>query len=90
MTAKTIVINWLDSLENGEVFFTWNFESQVPHYGKIKYNKIHTASTYSRAFRQVRQEDIINKELMGFALTEVKSATNGKIKGWKKINTISN
>ena len=88
MTAKTIVINWLDSLENGEVFFTWNFERQVPHYGKIKYNKIHTASTYSRAFRKLREENIFTDELMGFALKEVKSATNGKIKGWKKINTI--
>jgi hypothetical protein len=88
MTAKTIVINWLDSLENGEVFFSHNFESQVPYYGKVKYNKIHTASTYSRAFRKLREENLFTDELMGFALQEVKSATNGKIKGWKKVNTI--
>ena len=88
MTAKTIVINWLDSLENGEVFYSHNFESQVPYYGKVKYNKIHTASTYSRAFRKLREENIFTDELMGFALKEVKSATNGKIKGWKKVNTI--
>lgn len=88
MTAKTIVINWLDSLDNGEVFFSHNFESQVPYYGKVKYNKIHTASTYSRAFRKLREENLFTDELMGFALKEIKSATNGKIKGWKKINTI--
>lgn len=88
MTAKTIVINWLDSLENGEVFFSHNFESQVPYYGKVKYNKIHTASTYSRAFRKLREENLFTDEVMGFALKEVKSATNGKIKGWKKVNTI--
>ena len=88
MTAKTIVINWLDSLDNGEVFYSHNFESQVPYYGQVKYNKIHTASTYSRAFRKLREENIFTDELMGFALEEVKSVTNGKIKGWKKINTI--
>ena len=88
MTAKTIVINWLDSLENGEVFFSHNFESQVPYYCKVKYNKIHTASTYSRAFRKLREENLFTDEVMGFALKEVKSATNGKIKGWKKVNTI--
>ena len=35
MSAKTIVLNWLNSLEDKEVFFTYNFEELVPVYGRI-------------------------------------------------------
>ena len=88
MTAKTIVINWLDSLDMGEVFFSHNFESQVPYYGKVKYNKIHTASTYSRAFRTIRSDNAL-LEACGIRLQEVKH-NNERVKGWKKVDFIAN
>jgi|TARA_R100000742_G_C4279178_1_gene103137 hypothetical protein len=84
MKAKAIVINWLDSLEDGEVFYSHNFETQVPYYGKVKYDRIHTASTYSRVFRMLRANNAL-LEACGIRLEEVKHNTNGRVKGWKKI-----
>ena len=60
MSAKTIVLNWLNSLENKEVFLTYNFEELVPVYGRIKYDRYHTASTYSRAFRELRSSNVLD------------------------------
>ena len=87
MSAKTIVLNWLNSLENKEVFFTYNFEELVPVYGRIKYDRYHTASTYSRAFRELRSSNVLDD--LGFKLTEVKHKNN-RTKGWRIEHTTSN
>ena len=87
MSAKTIVLNWLNSLEDQEVFFTYNFEELVPVYGRIKYDKYHTASTYSRAFRELRSSDVL--DTLGFKLTELKHKNN-RTKGWRIEHTTSN
>ena len=87
MSAKTIVLNWLNSLEDKEVFFTYNFEELVPVYGRIKYDKYHTASTYSRAFRELRSSNVLNE--LGFKLTELKHKNN-RTKGGRIEHTTSN
>ena len=87
MSAKTIVLNRINSLEDKEVFFTYNFEELVPVYGRIKYDKYHTASTYSRAFRELRSSNVLNE--LGFKLTELKHKNN-RTKGWRIEHTTSN
>jgi len=86
-SAKTIILHWLDSLENGEVFYSYTLENQVPMYGKLKFNKVHTASTYSRVFRQLREDNLL--ETLGFKLTPVKHS-EGNSKGWIIQNTTVN
>ena len=56
--------------------FTYNFEELVPVYGRIKYDRYHTASTYSRAFRELRSSNVLDD--LGFKLTEVKHKNNAK------------
>ena len=85
MTAKTIVLNWLQS-KAGETFYSFDFERDVPIYGNLKYDKTYTASTYSRAFRDIRSSDGL-LEALNMTLEEVKH-NNNKSKGWRiqKIN----
>lgn len=83
MTAEKIIIKWIVSRANGSDpwFFSYNLESEVPLYGKLAHQKIHTASTYSRAFRKLRESNKL--KAMGYKLEEIKKDT--KAKGWKII-----
>lgn len=83
MSVSSILVSWIKSRANGSDpwFFSYNLESEVPLYGKLAHQKIHTASTYSRAFRKLRESNKL--KAMGYKLEEIKKDT--KAKGWKII-----
>ena len=88
MTAKTILLNWVseqaDKSSNNE-FYSYDIELNVPLYGKLKYGKIHTASTYSRLWRELRETPELFESL-DIMLEEVKHMKQKKVKGWMAIN----
>ena len=81
MTAKKIVLLWLtNQLKNrSKVFYSYDFENEIGNYGRLAHQKVHTPSTYSRAFRAIRSSSDL--ERMGLTLTEIES--KGNTKGWK-------
>jgi hypothetical protein len=85
MTSEKIIIKWLSSRVNSSDpwFYSYNFESEVPMYGRLAHQKIHTASTYSRAFRKLRESNTLSR--YGLKLEEIKHKDNGAVKGWKII-----
>ena len=85
MTSEKIVIKWLASRANSSDpwFYSYNLESEVPLYGNLAHQKVHTASTYARAFRKIRQEKTL--ERYGYRLEEIKHKDNKGTKGWKVI-----
>jgi len=87
MTSEKIIIKWLSSRVNSSDpwFYTYNFESEVPTYGRLAHQKVHTASTYSRAFRKLRESNTL--ERYGLKLEEIKHNDNGAIKGWKIVKS---
>jgi hypothetical protein len=85
MTAEKIVIKWLIGEANSSDpwFYTYDFETRVPMYGRLAHGKTHTASTYSRVFRKIRENNVLKK--YGLILEEVKHNNNEKVKGWKVV-----
>tara|TARA_R110002051_G_scaffold76781_1_gene140163 strand:+ start:2191 stop:2454 length:264 start_codon:yes stop_codon:yes gene_type:complete len=81
VTAKDVVINWIEnrSKTSTPLFWSYEFEEKVVLYGRLAHQKSHTASTYSRAFRDIRSSDTLSK--FGLALEEING--KGKVKGWK-------
>ena len=60
MTASDIVIAWIKSKKgNTDVFWSYDLESSLPTYGRLAHQKIHTASTYARAFRKIRESNTL-------------------------------
>ena len=57
-TCEEIILLWLkDRIDSGELTVaSHQFETDVPMYGKLYYDKTHNPSTYSRAWRKIRQE----------------------------------
>ena len=83
MTAEEIVIAWIKSIKNkNNVFYSYDLEGSLPLYGRLTHQKMHTASTYARAFRKIRENDTLKKH--GIKLEEVEH-NSGKVKGWKII-----
>ena len=81
MTAEDIVIAWIKSIKSkNDVFYSYDLEGALPLYGRLAHQKVHTASTYSRAFRDIRSSDTLKKH--GITLEEVEHKS-GKVKGWK-------
>jgi len=81
MSAKDIIIAWLQSIKSkNNVFYSYDLENALPLYGRLAHQKVHTASTYSRAFRDIRSSDTLKKH--GITLEEVEHKS-GKVKGWK-------
>tara|TARA_R100001594_G_C3838373_1_gene215202 strand:+ start:195 stop:461 length:267 start_codon:yes stop_codon:yes gene_type:complete len=82
VTAKDIVINWIVNKSNETMpsFFSYDFEEKIVIYGRLVHQKSHTASTYSRAFRDIRSSNALNK--VGLELEEI-NHSNSKVKGWK-------
>jgi hypothetical protein len=82
MTAKKIVLRWIDNrFKSNPVFYSYDFEESVAMYGKLAHRKMHTPSTYSRAFRTIRSNANDDLERIGYLLEEIK---NGKVsKGWR-------
>ena len=61
-------------------------EEKVPIYGKIAHQKRHTASTYSRAFRKLRNSNMHKLEIRGYELKDIEHSKM-KVKGWKIIKS---
>tara|TARA_Y100000401_G_scaffold103083_1_gene93816 strand:+ start:1353 stop:1604 length:252 start_codon:yes stop_codon:yes gene_type:complete len=81
MTAEDIVIAWIKSIKSkNDVFYSYDLEGALPLYGRLAHQKQHTASTYARAFRKIRESDTLRKH--GIKLEEVEHKS-GKVKGWK-------
>ena len=57
MTAEGIILRWIDSKSKSAdgYFASYDLESEVPVYGRLAHQKVHTPSTYSRAFRKIRE-----------------------------------
>jgi len=88
MTAKTILLNWVSEQadkSSNNVFYSYDIELNVPLYGKLKYGKMHTASTYSRIWRQLRENPQLF-EALDIMLKEVSHSKQKKVKGWSVIN----
>tara|TARA_R100000742_G_C4276602_1_gene97797 strand:- start:869 stop:1138 length:270 start_codon:yes stop_codon:yes gene_type:complete len=83
MTAEKIVIKWLTSRANSSEpwFYSYNLEAEVPTYGRLAHQKVHTASTYARAFRKLRENNTL--ERYAYKLIEITENKNKKVKGWK-------
>jgi len=82
MNVQSILISWIKSRANSNDpwFYSYNLETEVPTYGKLAHQKLHTASTYSRVFRKLREGNTL--ELAGLRLVEFKEG-NKRAKGWK-------
>ena len=81
MTAEDIVIAWIKSIKSkNDVFYSYDLEGALPLYGRVAHQKQHTASTYARAFRKIRESNTLRKH--GIKLEEVEHKS-GKVKGWK-------
>jgi hypothetical protein len=82
MSVSSILVSWIKSRANGSDpwFFSYNLESEVPMYGKLAHRKLHSASTYSRGFRKLREGNTL--ELAGLRLVEFKE-NDKRVKGWK-------
>jgi len=81
MTAEDIVIAWIKSIKGkNNIFYSYDLEGAIPLYGRLAHQKIHTASTYARAFRKIRESNTLRKH--GIKLEEVEHES-GKVKGWK-------
>jgi len=80
MSAEDIVINWIKSRKSEDVFYSYDLESALPTYGRLAHQKMHTASTYARAFRKIRESNTLSRH--GITLEEV-NHNNSKVKGWK-------
>ena len=82
MKAKEIVLLWIENQfkNRNRVFWSYDFENLISTYGRLAHQKIHTPSTYSRAFRKIREENTLTR--FGLELEIIKN-NNNKAKGWK-------
>jgi len=82
MSTESILLKWLVSRANStdNWFFSYTLEQEVPIYGRLAHQKTHTASTYSRAFRKIREENTLRR--YGLELEEHVNKDT-KVKGWK-------
>jgi len=81
MTAEEIVIAWIKSImKKNNVFYSYDLEGSLPLYGRLTHQKMHTGSTYARAFRKIRESNTLRKH--GIKIEEVEHKS-GKVKGWK-------
>tara|TARA_R100000808_G_C2090673_1_gene111208 strand:- start:361 stop:624 length:264 start_codon:yes stop_codon:yes gene_type:complete len=84
MTTEQILIKWITNKANSKEswFYSYNLEDELPLYGRLAHQKIHSASTYSRAFRKLRANNKL--KAMGYMLEEIVNP-NKKVKGWKIV-----
>jgi|TARA_R100000234_G_scaffold119571_1_gene102878 hypothetical protein len=81
MSAQDIIIAWIKSIKSkNPVFYSYDLEGALPTYGNLVHQKMHTGSTYARAFRKIREENTLSRH--GLKLEEVEHS-NSKVKGWK-------
>lgn len=78
--AIDIVLYWLENqFKRKRAFYSFDFETEIVNYGRLAHQKVHTPSTYSRAFRTVRSSDALEKR--GYKLKDIKH-NESKSKGW--------
>ena len=84
-TCEEIILLWLkERIESGELTVaTHEIEGQLVSYGKLYYDKIHTPSTYSRAWRKIRQEE----KYVKVDIDQIKEITDSKTETTWKIIT---
>ena len=82
MTAQDILLRWINSKAKSSDghFASYDLESEVPVYGRLAHQKVHTPSTYSRAFRKIRESNTLMR--LGIELEEYINSDT-KVKGWK-------
>lgn len=82
MKAKEIIFLWLENRVRSkrDVFYSFDFESEISNYGRLAHQKMYTPSTYSRAFRDIRSSDFLARR--GYNMETLKHESN-KSKGWK-------
>tara|TARA_R110002051_G_scaffold325107_1_gene425778 strand:- start:575 stop:853 length:279 start_codon:yes stop_codon:yes gene_type:complete len=82
ITAEGVLISWLISTAKSSDpwFYSYDLERQVPIYGELAHHKFHTASTYARVFRKIRNSNVL--AMKGYQLTEIENRKE-KVKGWK-------
>lgn len=85
MTAQSIIVKWLlgEARSTDSYFYSYEMEEKLPVYGRLAHQKVHTASTYSRAFRKLRESNILNN--YGIQLEEITHKDNKGIKGWRIV-----
>ena len=88
LKAKDIILLWIENqYRNREkVFWSYDFENVIHNYGRLAHRKVHTPSTYSRAFRTIRSSDTLNRR--GYEL-ETLTHQNRKSKGWRITRIVS-
>jgi hypothetical protein len=88
MTTESILVKWLISTANTSEpwFYSFDLEQRLPTYGRLAWQKVHTASTYSRSFRKLRESDTL--KVYGIKLEEIKHKDNDKVKGWKIVKDL--
>ena len=84
-TCEEIILLWLkERIESGELTVaTHEIEGQLVSYGKLYYDKIHTPSTYSRAWRKIRQEE----KYVKVDIDQIKEVNNNQTETTWKIIT---
>lgn len=85
MTAQSIIVKWLlgEARSANPYFYSYEMEEKLPVYGRLAHQKVHTASTYSRAFRKLRESNILDN--YGIKLEEITHKDNKGIKGWRIV-----
>ena len=85
MTVQEIIIQWIKNRRHSNpTFYSYDLESAIPIYGRLAQQKVHTASTYSRGFRKLRENNTLSK--YGLKLKEIMH-NESKVKGWKIIRS---
>tara|TARA_R100001082_G_C4216872_1_gene97460 strand:+ start:236 stop:505 length:270 start_codon:yes stop_codon:yes gene_type:complete len=84
-TCEEIILLWLrNRIECGKfIVSSHQFETDVVRYGKLYYDKIHNPSTYSRAWRKIRQEE----KYVKIDIDQIKEITDSKSETTWKIIT---
>ena len=84
-TCEEIILLWLkERIESGELTVaSHELESELVNYGKLYYDKIHNPSTYSRAWRKIRQEE----KYVKVDIDQIKEVTDSKTETTWKIIT---
>ena len=83
MKNQDILLEWLQTLPSGSVVVNANVPIVLQQYGQLYYNKMTSPDTYSRLWRQIRNETNL-LERHGISLKEI---TTGKTTKWILQNT---
>ena len=85
MTTEQILVKWIVSKaqSNRPFFYSYELEEGLPTYGRLAFQRQHSASTYSRTWRKLREGNKLQR--LGYKLEEIVHDKSAKVKGWKII-----